>query len=271
MSTLESRLAAIERQLRFHRLVNAGLLVALVALVGYGATKGVPDVIRAKSFAVVDAAGKVRIKLAVTDHKVLDKSFPEPALEVLGGNGEPLVTFGENLFDEGYLSIMSSEFHKKSNGSGIIWLGIDGEHNPSIEMRPDQWNGIADKVRIDTAPSKPSIAINAPLATDAKSYELNQSVFQVWGADSPGILISNKRGKVIISEGTTNDGDGILTVHDKEGKDRVKLLGGMTGGGGITIWNKTDEQVVQALADEYGMGFVGAFDRQGKGHVLQPR
>ena len=35
------------------------LLIALVALVGYGATEGVPDVIRARSFEVVDKDGGV--------------------------------------------------------------------------------------------------------------------------------------------------------------------------------------------------------------------
>ena len=43
MSSTESRLAAVERQLRFHRAVIATLLVALVALVGYGATERVPE------------------------------------------------------------------------------------------------------------------------------------------------------------------------------------------------------------------------------------
>jgi hypothetical protein len=58
MTTIESRLAALERQLRFHRLVIAGLLVALVALVGYGATEGVPEEIRARHFVAVDEEGK---------------------------------------------------------------------------------------------------------------------------------------------------------------------------------------------------------------------
>lgn len=57
MTTIESRLAAAERQLRFHQLVIAGLLIALVALVGYGATEGVPDVIRAKRIEVVNDLG----------------------------------------------------------------------------------------------------------------------------------------------------------------------------------------------------------------------
>ena len=41
-------------------------------------------------------------------------------------------------------------------------------------------------------------------------------------------------------------------------------------GGRLNIVNKTDETVVQLKADEYGNGYVGAFNRYGKGRTLQP-
>ena len=41
-------------------------------------------------------------------------------------------------------------------------------------------------------------------------------------------------------------------------------------GGRLNIVNKTDETVVQLKADEYGNGYVGAFNRKGKGRTLQP-
>ena len=41
-------------------------------------------------------------------------------------------------------------------------------------------------------------------------------------------------------------------------------------GGRLNIVNKTDETVVQLKADEYGNGYVGAFDRKGMGKTLQP-
>ena len=40
--------------------------------------------------------------------------------------------------------------------------------------------------------------------------------------------------------------------------------------GDIRILNKTGEEVVQILADEYGNGKVGAYNRKGKGRTLQP-
>ena len=41
-------------------------------------------------------------------------------------------------------------------------------------------------------------------------------------------------------------------------------------GGRLNIVNKTDETVVQLKADEYGNGYVGAFDRKGMGRTLKP-
>jgi hypothetical protein len=38
----------------------------------------------------------------------------------------------------------------------------------------------------------------------------------------------------------------------------------------MRILNETDEAVVQIFADEYGNGYVGAFNRKGKGRTLQP-
>ena len=41
-------------------------------------------------------------------------------------------------------------------------------------------------------------------------------------------------------------------------------------GGRLNIVNKTDETVVQLKADEYGNGYVGAFDGKGMWRTLQP-
>lgn len=56
-ATTESRLAAVEKQLRYQRAVIVALLIILVALVSYGATESVPDVIRARKFEVVNEQG----------------------------------------------------------------------------------------------------------------------------------------------------------------------------------------------------------------------
>ena len=58
MNSIDSRLASVERQLNFQRLVIVGLLISVVVLVGYGAREEVPDEIRARKFVVVNDDGK---------------------------------------------------------------------------------------------------------------------------------------------------------------------------------------------------------------------
>ena len=53
-----------------------------------------------------------------------------------------------------------------------------------------------------------------------------------------------------------------------------RTLASMTGtefGGIFHVINKTGEDAVQILADDYGHGYLGVFDRHGKGPVIQPR
>jgi hypothetical protein len=41
-------------------------------------------------------------------------------------------------------------------------------------------------------------------------------------------------------------------------------------GGGISIYNRTGERIIDLRPDEYGNGLVGAWNRKGKGQTLQP-
>ncbi|MBI3993620.1 MAG: hypothetical protein HY342_10120 [Candidatus Lambdaproteobacteria bacterium] len=67
MNTIESRLAAVERQLRFHRAVILGLVIALAALVSLGAggrnlfdeQPDVLEVVRARRFEAINKQGKM--------------------------------------------------------------------------------------------------------------------------------------------------------------------------------------------------------------------
>ena len=55
-------------------------------------------------------------------------------------------------------------------------------------------------------------------------------------------------------------------------KERLTSMGVPTidTGGMVAVFNKTGESVVQLLADEYGNGLVGAWNRKGKGRTLKP-
>ena len=38
----------------------------------------------------------------------------------------------------------------------------------------------------------------------------------------------------------------------------------------VSVFNKTDEGIVDLNADEYGNGVVGAWNRKGKGRTVKP-
>ncbi len=76
-------------------------------------------------------------------------------------------------------------------------------------------------------------------------------------------------GKMLVGLAPTTDGEGMLSTYSPAGTELVALRA--NGNGGLLqITNKTGEDVVQAHADEYGNGVVGAFNRKGKGRTLQP-
>ena len=68
---------------------------------------------------------------------------------------------------------------------------------------------------------------------------------------------------------------GTVRTYQTNGKNLVSLAatfygGDFNTGGMINVYNKTDEDVVQMYANEYGNGVVGAFNRKGKGRTLKP-
>ena len=41
-------------------------------------------------------------------------------------------------------------------------------------------------------------------------------------------------------------------------------------GAAMQLYNKTGETIIQLLADDDGHGYIGVWDREGKGRTLQP-
>ena len=106
------------------------------------------------------------------------------------------------------------------------------------------------------------------------------------------IYVMNDAGKIVVSVGTNDVGDGLVRTISTKGNDLVKLsstvdndgaittyqpngnelvaLSASSNGGLVWVFNKTGEDIVQMGADEYGNGVVGAYDRKGEGRTLQP-
>lgn len=99
MQTAEDRLAKVEGQLRRQQGIGVVLLLALAMVVGYGATGGVPDVLRARKIVLVSDSGR--------DLLVMDQVQGKAALTIYGGEGDatPRLKFHEQYDGQGRLEI----------------------------------------------------------------------------------------------------------------------------------------------------------------------
>jgi hypothetical protein len=83
--------------------------------------------------------------------------------------------------------------------------------------------------------------------------------------------VNNLKGDEVISFGADDEGNGNIVIKSATGEDRIFFgHGELNSGGMIMVYNKTGEVIAQMYADEYGNGLVGAFNRKGKGRMLQP-
>lgn len=251
MNSIESRLAKVEGQLRFHRTIIAGLLIALAALVGYGATEGIPDEIRARKIVVIDSKGKDRLKLEVEKGGFTREKKGRGILNFLSHDGETIATIGENYAGNGYARFNSYKFRTKYDGSGALWLGVGSDHNASLTLRPNDWRGIKGKIEIDTSPGENFFSVMGPMPeSDSILVGLvgdQPALFSLWSDMDLNIIlqIKNKENKSIIYAGSEkSSGGGVLSVHGKDGKELLYAGANRSGDGSLRLASKDGKQLV---------------------------
>jgi hypothetical protein len=91
------------------------------------------------------------------------------------------------------------------------------------------------------------------------------------GADGDGgnLLVRSNADQLVAAVRTDEHG-GRLSVWNNAGQAVASMASDETGGL-LSVWNKSGDKVVQAYADDYGHGYIGVFDRKGKGQTLTPR
>jgi len=92
------------------------------------------------------------------------------------------------------------------------------------------------------------------------------------GANDGGhglVVTESAQGKDLVELGSTVNGIGTVTTYAPNGKELV-TLGASDNGGLVYVWNKTGEGIAEMRADDYGNGYIGSWDRKGKGRTLQP-
>lgn len=202
MTTIESRLAAVERQLRFHRLVIAGLLVGLVALVGYGATEGVPAEIRARNFVAVDEGGT-----------------PRAVMGALGAGGAFLI------FNKERKAIVS--VNPDANGGGKITLsnnlGVEG-----VTLGGMGSLGGGGVVEVYNTNNQVVVGVVANANGDGLlgvnrnggGYGVLLSAMNVKGGGG-AVVVFNKTGDAVVNAVADEYGIGYVGAFDRQGKGRT--------------------------------------------------
>ena len=143
------------------------------------------------------------------------------------------------------------------------------------------------------------IGYYVPDVIRARSFEVvNEEVTPVvrLHADFDGngaVATSSAKGTTLVELSANEGGDGIVQTSSPNGTRLVELksteggndgavvtssakgtplvvLSGDEDGGAFLLNNKTDDTVIHMHADEYGHGYLGVFDRKGKGQVIRP-
>lgn len=199
MPTIDSRLAAVENQLRFQRTIIAGLLIALVALVGYGASEGIPDVIRARKFVVVSEEGREVVVIKSWKYGgwfQIKSSDGIKSTHLLSHDGKGL----------GRLDIKNKE------GKNIFFVGADVVGNGAVSLNNKEGKGI---ITLGF-----TVTDNGHLVV--KSREGKGKVMIQGGSDDGGsLIIYNKTGEEVVQVYADDYGMGYVGVFDRKGEGRV--------------------------------------------------
>jgi len=184
MNTIESRITALERQLRSLLVMMAGVLVVLVALLAYGATDGILDEIRTRKLIVVSKSGQEVVKLE-------------------SGKFGGYLTIGNN---DGQPSILLSALPLSA---GLVAL-LDASGTPRVQMSIDP-TARTGSLRFTDEDGNILLSVMSGLKGRSYLHIRNGGEFS----------ILNDNGKEVVRVFSDDSGDGAVIVGNRNGRSRV--------------------------------------------------
>lgn len=229
---LERRMAGLEKAVHRQRLVISGLLLAVVA--------------------AVTMAAAPQSKNAEFDTVTAKK------VEIVNQAGNSQVTLDTD-YDGGIVDIY--------NTTGMLQIGLavdDGGRGGRLQILNS-----AEAKQVELSQDKNGGVLSIYKATGKIGTSLD---YENVVTERVSVVDPENRPYRMVSMSSVEHG-GIVGLYRKS--DRVVnpqiALVVADDGGYLQVYNKTGEGVVEAYADEYGNGLVGAWDRKGKGRTLKPR
>lgn len=285
---LEERAARIERRLARYRAATLVLTIALGASVWMSATPDPlrvddPETIRVRTLELVDAEGRTVGRLHAPEGQgQLVLNDAERGRIVLGGAGETRFavesTTGQSLLsfrerDGGTAAFVlrpregdaSSWLQAPAKGSGNLYL-MDGDktavHLGASEGGAGQVETYVDNKRVFYAGSNAStkkglVKIYGEGGRNAvdlyANQQSNQGTVQVFGTEHRLVFL-----------GGSHTSDGMLTVHDGNGRELVYAGSNTRGHGLVRVQAKEGKGMGALFVDRDGSGDILVRDAEGK-------
>lgn len=304
--TIEERIVKLERKNHLWRLaaVGLGLLLVAAAVTSCGNTdakfspqdakstsntasaKGIPDVMRARSFEVVDDEGTPVVRL--TDEElggrietrnaegelvsvVSATEGGQGALWTYDGKGQPLVTIAATE-DEGDVALTLSRKGKPvvniaSDVDGGTFSTFNGKGEPLVSIASME-NGVGGAL---------SLARKGQRSVGILSTEDGGALVALNSEEQPSVIIAatdnggelttcNGKGKptVTLSNGSGRNGGGQIAVQNDQGQKVVAI--GVTeegSGGSIEVLNSRGKRVAFMQSSKTSCGLIVASDSDG--------
>jgi hypothetical protein len=217
LESLGERLSRVERQNRLLRAAVILVVAVFAAMVCMGQV-GVPEVVGARRFQMVDEQGRVRADIGMVDDN--------PVLYAYDEEGEARLGLGLSMFGDPRLGL----FNEKGDPCAVLSLGtsgpslnfMDGNGKPNAAL--EVWDGdsrldLCDaegkpRVSLDTSEDKPGLNLY-----DAAG-ELRASLTMFEG--EPGLDLYDAAGKIRMAVAML-DGEPGLCLHEAAGGMRAAL------------------------------------------------
>ncbi|HKJ00239.1 MAG TPA: hypothetical protein VKB51_17320 [bacterium] len=198
MTALEARVARLEHQLRLYRALSLAALVALVALTALGASRTVPDVIRAHRFEVIDAHGRPLVMLKTTGFGGI--------VQTVGNDGVSGVSIGASSTG-GFVGVRDD----KPSAFPRVELSTD-ETGGMLAVR--NWNGFAVEVDRD------GLAV-AHTREDGNLTRVDPRVVLSVSEHGGHVRVLNATGDEAASLRADETGTGVISAFGPAGKQRI--------------------------------------------------
>lgn len=224
--SLEERIERLERTNRRYRLMFTLLGVLAVCAVGISATQdeGVPDVIQAKAFAVVDDEGNILV--------LLEETKGAGGVSIFDKTGDLLATMAFAPVEGKRAGVLGTYRGGKPlvmisavpGGSGVIGTS-NFEGKLMVEITTTV-NG-EGAIRTLKANGKPLVELGANTGGNGRIRTFNdqgKELVVIGGmaeSDAMALAVYNKTGEAVCTLRVDENGNGVIGVWDRNGKGRT--------------------------------------------------